>query len=123
MAERHDSLNRHDHINISPHQSQETVVAVESIEVQSKGKEAPETSDIHTDTEAEAAQTGQGHSTTLIVDNLPLELAAAGSIAEGPPDGGRDAWLNILGCWLLLFASFGFSKHALLISNMNETSL
>jgi hypothetical protein len=33
-------------------------------------------------------------------------------IVETPPDGGRKAWLVVLGGFLLMFTSFGFSEFS-----------
>ena len=45
------------------------------------------------------------------VDNLNANISEVDLvIIDTPPDGGRTAWLVVLGGFLLMFTSFGFSE-------------
>lgn len=44
----------------------------------------------------------------LNADNSEVDLV----IIDPPPDGGRTAWLVVLGGFMLMFTSFGFSEFS-----------
>ena len=47
------------------------------------------------------------------VDNLNANISEVDLvIIDTPPDGGRTAWLVVLGGFLLMFTSFGFSESS-----------
>lgn len=47
------------------------------------------------------------------VDNLNANISEVDLVTiDPPPDGGRTAWLVVLGGFLLMFTSFGFSEFS-----------
>ncbi|KAI0905315.1 major facilitator superfamily domain-containing protein [Ustulina deusta] len=59
------------------------------------------------------------------IDHMPAEKREEPSPASSSdfPDGGRQAWLTVLGAWFCLFASYGFISSAGVYQDYYETHL